>query len=94
MASSTRVLVAEGRDGLLKLFWRATLALVAEQSRGVWAGTEELNEADAYSASNSLRRYLIVIYSLYQHCAEAQELNEPDANTAGRHASNSLRRVI
>ena len=94
MASSTRVLVAEGRDGLLKLFWRATLALVAEQSRGVWAGTEELNEADAYSASNSLRRYLIIIHSLYHNCAEAQELNEADANSAGRHASNSLRRVI
>ena len=90
MASSIRVLVAEGRDGLLKLFWRATRALVAEQSRGVWAGTEELNEADAYSASNSLRRYLIIIHSLYHNCAEAQELNEADANSA----SNSLRRVI
>ena len=54
-AAFSVVVFADGNVGLLKLFCRVTRALMAEQSRGVCAGTLELKDADAYSASNSLR---------------------------------------
>lgn len=43
-----------GAPGLEKLFCLVTLALAAEQSRGVWGGIDESKEVVAYSSSNSL----------------------------------------